>query len=418
MDGSDGMFVTAYLVGDSDVSLWGLSSRERLRRQCRSLSLPVSTTPPGSDSGTGGDCLLLRCDYLFELRTISSLLDTSGFLLCDHATGDIAAAVVPMQRAVALYALMSGQQSAGETSESGRSPHAGVDGTGGLVRGDTGDLGDYDATLRRSQPPMLEYLDADRATHLEDQLYGDAYKGVTDLVTKWLWPRPAKWLVRLCAARDISPNQVTSVSFLLVVVSGLLFYQGEFALGLLSGWVMTLLDTVDGKLARVRVQSSHFGHLFDHGIDLVHPPFWYLLWALGLVRAGAGLDVGLVAILIFSGYIAGRLAELAFETLCGDSLFAWRPFDSWFRLVTARRNPCLVILTIALFMDAPEAGLWGVVLWTVSTSVVLWLRVLQALAVRLRCGEKLPAWFESPDAARCHPRSHRVFFGSRGGYGT
>jgi phosphatidylglycerophosphate synthase len=45
---------------------------------------------------------------------------------------------------------------------------------------------------------------------------------------------------------------------------------------------MTLLDTVDGKLARVTVASSKFGHVLDHGVDIVHPPFWYLAWGLGL----------------------------------------------------------------------------------------------------------------------------------------
>lgn len=408
------MQVTAFLVGSSGVSLWGLSSQERLRRQCHSLGLSVSKDPP--DSSTAGDCLLLRCDYLFELRTISSLLDKNSFLLGDRATGDVAAAHVPEDVAASLYAWMREQPSTAPASAPGNPGEDGAPAWDGLVRGDTRDLGDYDATLRRSQPPMLERLEAGRARALEDKLYGDAYKGVTDLVTKWLWPRPAKRLVKLCAAYNISPNQVTSISFLLVVASGLLFYRGEFALGLLSGWIMTLLDTVDGKLARVRVQSSHFGHLFDHGIDLIHPPFWYLLWALGLVQAGANVDVSLVTTLIFVGYIAGRFAELAFQRACGGSLFAWRPFDSWFRLVTARRNPCLVILTVALLLGAPEAGLWGVVLWTVLTSVVLWLRVLQALAARWRLGGRLPAWFESPDAARSHPRSHRVFSGTRGAY--
>lgn len=409
------MRVTAFLVGDSGVSLWGLSSRERLTRLCRSLGLAVSLEPP--EGSTSGDCLLLRCDYLFELRTIESLLEKPAFLLGDRATGDVAAAHVPVDIAASLHTWMRQQQSmdaATGTPEPASDSHE--QSWDGLVRGDTRDLGDYDATLRRSQPPMLERLEAGRAAALEDNLYGDAYKGVTDLVTKWLWPRPAKRLVRLCAAWNISPNQVTSVSFLLVVASGLLFYWGEFALGLLSGWIMTLLDTVDGKLARVRVQSSYFGHLFDHGIDLIHPPFWYLLWALGLTQVGESIDVGLVATLIFTGYIAGRFAELAFEQACGGSLFAWRPFDSWFRLVTARRNPCLIILTLALMLDAPVAGLWGVAVWTVSTSVVLWLRVLQALPARWRRGGRLPAWFESPDAARSYPRSHRVFSGTRGAY--
>jgi len=45
---------------------------------------------------------------------------------------------------------------------------------------------------------------------------------------------------------------------------------------------MTFLDTVDGKLARVTVNSSPFGHIYDHAIDLISPPFWYLAWGLGL----------------------------------------------------------------------------------------------------------------------------------------
>jgi phosphatidylglycerophosphate synthase len=42
------------------------------------------------------------------------------------------------------------------------------------------------------------------------------------------------------------------------------------------------LDTVDGKLARVTVTSGRFGHCFDHIIDLIHPPVWYILWGRGL----------------------------------------------------------------------------------------------------------------------------------------
>ncbi len=47
---------------------------------------------------------------------------------------------------------------------------------------------------------------------------------------------------------------------------------------------MTFLDTVDGKLAHVTLTSSRFGHIFDHSLDLLHPPFCYLAWGLGLER--------------------------------------------------------------------------------------------------------------------------------------
>ena len=51
---------------------------------------------------------------------------------------------------------------------------------------------------------------------------------------------------------------------------------------------MTFLDTVDGKLARVTVTSSRVGHVLDHGVDLIHPPLWYIAWGLGLATFAPG----------------------------------------------------------------------------------------------------------------------------------
>ena len=101
-------------------------------------------------------------------------------------------------------------------------------------------------------------------------------------MTKWVWPAPARGVTRLCVRLGLLPNHVTALSWVLAILAGLLFYQGEFFAGLLAGWLMTFLDTVDGKLARVTVTSSALGNYFDHVLDLLHPPFWYLAWGLGL----------------------------------------------------------------------------------------------------------------------------------------
>ena len=107
---------------------------------------------------------------------------------------------------------------------------------------------------------------------------------------------------------------------------------------------MTFLDTVDGKLARVTVTSTPLGHYFDHSIDSVHPPIWYFAWAWGVTGGVPGiwtLAPLLVAILV--AYVAGRLIETIFKHFVGGcSLFTWRPFDSYFRLIMARRNPNLL----------------------------------------------------------------------------
>jgi phosphatidylglycerophosphate synthase len=68
---------------------------------------------------------------------------------------------------------------------------------------------------------------------------------------------------------------VTIAGIILVFVAFYFFLRGQFLSGLLCAWIMTFLDTVDGKLARTTLTSSKWGDVLDHGIDLIHPPFWY-----------------------------------------------------------------------------------------------------------------------------------------------
>src|SRR3546814_14208451 len=79
---------------------------------------------------------------------------------------------------------------------------------------------------------------------------------------------------------------VTLASLLLVGAAFYWFAAGQYAIGLVAAWLMTFLDTVDGKLERVTVTHTKFGNVFDHGIDLVPPPFWYWAWMIGLQATG------------------------------------------------------------------------------------------------------------------------------------
>lgn len=389
------MTVAARIVGESPVTLWGLGATERLRRQLRSAGIELNSTAE--------HVLLLRAEYLFETRTISSLLAQPGTVLCCARDGGRAAAIVDAADASAVSAALLAAEAPLPTHLREMSP---------------AELSNFDVKLRRAEPPLLEPVTQDRKGALEDQLYGNAYKGITDLVTKWMWPRPAKRIVRWCAASGVTPNAVTAVSFLLTCAAAWLFMQGHFASGLAAGWIMTLLDTVDGKLARVTVQSSRFGHYFDHGIDLLHPPVWYICWG----EAFAELDfLGLMAEaeiygLILVGYIGGRVTEGLFHLLADCSVFSWRPFDAWFRLVTARRNPCLILLTLSLLAGRPEWGLFAVALWTGFTTLVLLVRLLQAGVARALRGQRLRSWMSEPDAASRHAFSYRTFSSTLGAY--
>jgi hypothetical protein len=372
----------ALIIGTSSVRLWGLDGAERLARQLRAIGIERVTD---DDLESAVSVLLVRGDYLFDERTLRDLAKAPNTVLFadDPSRDPTAAAVqvtgesVPRARAVL----------AGTTS-----PHA-LPGT--TVQTPATLSSAYLGALLKSAPPLALPIRADRVTVLERYLFDGSYKGVTDLVTKWIWPTPARWVTRLCVRFGVRPNAVTAVSLALAIWATLLFARGSFGAGLLVAWVMTFLDTVDGKLARVTVTSTRFGHFFDHVIDLVHPPIWYLAWGYGFTGDLARFrELEPVLAAIVGGYVLGRLVEGAFDYfLAGFSVFTWRPIDSYSRLVTARRNPNLLILSVFTLAWLPSAGLIAVACWTVLSTIFLLVRFAQAAYVRTRRGT-LSSWLE------------------------
>ncbi len=395
------MTTRAYLIGDSAVVLWGISSRERLQRQLASLD-EVTLVESVDELRGAATALLIRADYLFEVRTFTALMTRKGVLTCEG---------VPAAAYVAVADLDSALAALGKDA-------AEVEAT--LERFEVDALQTFEEELRRTDPPTLAPISEADKTGLANQLYGSAYKGVTDLVTKFWWPKPAKQVVAWCADRRITPNMVTGFGLLLMLFAGWCFYEGAYWIGLAAGWLMTFLDTVDGKLARVTVMSSKVGHVLDHGMDIIHPPFWYWLWGLGLAASPTlwGLEANALYLWMFAGYIVGRLAEQSFHLLGKTSMFTWQPFDSYFRLVTGRRNPSLILMTVFLALGSPEWAFLSVVIWTVLSTLILIVRLFMGLAVRQHTGEPLRSWMEDPEAAAAaHPQAFRTFSTTRSAYG-
>src|SRR3546814_8348483 len=117
----------------------------------------------------------------------------------------------------------------------------------------------WNIALRKKASPFVVSFEAASTDELERLTCGASYKGATDFVTKYLWPWPARQVTRWCAQTGITPNAVTLFSLVLVFVTMWLFAEGHFLIGCTVGFLMTFLDTVDGKLARVTLTSSKWG---------------------------------------------------------------------------------------------------------------------------------------------------------------
>ena len=398
------MTIHALVLEQTPVKLWGLTARERLRRQLKEAG-DVKLLGSEAELPSSGRLLLLNGHFLFEVRTLAGLLGKNNVMLVHPDKGRVAAAVVDAGRLEAVRDCVSGKH------------EASCDGLESIT---PVDLAAFNEALRSAQTPFLEPVTEEGKPELESRLYGNAYRGITDLVTKFLWPRPAKQGVRLAAGLGISPNMVTTVGLVLTLAACYFFWQGQYFAGLAAGWLMTFLDTVDGKLARVTVQSSKFGHLYDHLIDLIHPPFWYIYWGMSLTGLGPVLGFCQQEMywLIISGYVGGRIVEGLFPLLGDCTIFTWRPYDAWFRLITARRNPCLIILTASAVVGRPDWGFIAVTFWTVLTTLLMVLRLIQGLVTRLR-GGPLQSWLSADDVASGkNAAAYRVFGSTRGAYGA
>jgi phosphatidylglycerophosphate synthase len=349
----------------SGVRIWGLAPEERLLRALRRAGcgdLRVVEAAPAAPAH--GSVLALRADVVIDERLVLGLRGAPDTLLVTADLGPVGAHVTAERAAAACAAIANDD------------PHALPE-----VRRTTPRhlVPDYVAKLRKREPPYVLPARADTAAEIERRTFEASYKGLTDLVTKWVWPRPAQAATRWCARHGVHPNAITLLSGVLTLAAALLFARGAFGTGLACAWAMTFLDTVDGKLARVTLTSSRLGDVMDHGLDLVHPPFWWWAWGIGL-----GPGHGLATAICVAGYLVGRALEGAFLARFGFETHSWRPIDGLFRTITARRNPNLILLSVGVLGGRPDLGLVMVALWTIASLAFHALRLAQAEALRGR----------------------------------
>jgi phosphatidylglycerophosphate synthase len=354
-------------VGQNPVRLWGLAMAERARRIGRAVGLAEADR-------SAGPVVLANTAFAFDPSWLRHAVDTPGFVLTLGGVPALASARDAAEADEVRDAML------------GKSALPATMPTLAFEDGPTIE----NKALRKRETPFLMPLTRDTVRAVERASYFGAYKGVTDLLTKYLWPEWALVLTRLAARFGITPNMVTTLGAAFCVAATVAFAYGHYWPGVALGLAFMVLDTVDGKLARCTITSSKWGNVFDHGLDLVHPPFWWWFWATGLVHSGLGYDdrtFWLVQAAIQGGYLVQRLIEGVFMRQNGMMhIHVWRRFDSRFRLITARRNPNMAILFVSLLFARPDLGLIAVAWWTVVSCAVHAVRLVQAWTARARGG--------------------------------
>ncbi len=244
-----------------------------------------------------------------------------------------------------------------------------------LRDGQIADIGQHDFPafvrgLRRTLPFYILPVRTARERDVAERfLFRSNYKGSTDFFTKYVYPALVWRLLRPLARLRIHPNWVTALNVVLGIAAIPLFAAGEFLLGFVCAYTMSVLDSVDGKLARLTFSDSKLGTLLDHGLDLIHPPFWYVAWAWGISGAQIGDPIMSAAAMLVVIYILDRLCLKVYSVNFRRGLHAHAAIDGIVRTFIARRNINLPVFTVGVILGLGVQAFLLILAWQLATLV-------------------------------------------------
>ena len=170
------------------VEVWGLSPAERLGRTLRAAGVPAAQITPGTSRPPvppDGPLLVFRTDYVFDERVIRALLEQSL-----ERSGVRSLALVDPDTPAAIVALVTTGSQLAALLPRRTAPLSEVQRAHLPCRVPADLVSAYSSALRKHDPPYLLRVGADSLTQVENRMFRASYKGITDVVTKWVWPLP------------------------------------------------------------------------------------------------------------------------------------------------------------------------------------------------------------------------------------
>jgi len=204
-------------------------------------------------------------------------------------------------------------------------------------------------------------------------LLASTQKGSLDLPAMLHAP-VEKVLAWFLAATRITPNGITLLTTVLAWLATGLFVQGLVKWGLLFALIVGVLDGVDGKLARLRLEFSKFGEL-EHWLDFLYEWSWWAALAHFLSSSSllpqAWTYFGLLALF----ELLDGLAKLINIRWFGRLIDEMSPFERSVRILGGRRNIYVWLMVIGALLGKPEASFKLLPVWQGVTALLHWIRL-------------------------------------------
>jgi phosphatidylglycerophosphate synthase len=210
---------------------------------------------------------------------------------------------------------------------------------------------DYVVTMRRRVRPVCFPAPSEQNRRLAERIILDsAQKGTLDLPAYFHAPIETGIISLLCKTR-ITPNQITIAGFIIGCGATAAFAVGRVGLGILAALIFGVVDGLDGKQSRVKIEMTERGK-WEHHLDYLIENSWWAAIAFHLWRSGQFPEVFYFFALLIGSHLLDEFAKRRAKMAKGRLLDDITPFDRAFRLIAARRNVYVWILACGFLLDA------------------------------------------------------------------
>src|SRR5205809_2649865 len=210
---------------------------------------------------------------------------------------------------------------------------------------------DYVVSMRRHVRPLCFSAPPEQSRRVAERVILDsAQNGTLDLPAYIHGPIETAIISLLCKTR-ITPNQITIGGFVIGCSATAAFALGRVGLGILAALIFGIVDGLDGKQSRVKIETTELGK-WEHHLDDLIENSWWLAIAFHLWRSGQFPNVFYFFTLLIGSHLLDHFARRRTKMAKGRLLDDVAPFDRAFRLIAARRNVYVWILACGFLLGA------------------------------------------------------------------
>jgi 1L-myo-inositol 1-phosphate cytidylyltransferase / CDP-L-myo-inositol myo-inositolphosphotransferase len=234
---------------------------------------------------------------------------------------------------------------------------------------DAAEEDDYVVSMRRRVRPLCFSAPSEQNRRVAERVILDsAQNGTLDLPAYIHGPIETAIISLLCKTR-ITPNQITIAGFIIGCSATAAFALGRVGLGIIAALIFGIVDGLDGKQARVKIETTERGK-WEHHLDYFIENSWWAAIAFDLWRSGQFPNVFYFFALLVGSRLLHEFAKRRAKMAKGRLLDDVAPFDRAFRLIAARRNVYVWFLACGFLLNAFPQSYAVICAWAAFSAAV------------------------------------------------